>query len=175
MTARQFYDWQTESGAGDVLKLVEVLEQIETSWCMIEGLAVNHWAKEPMSTADVDIVIASNHIDKTLELLQKNGFSLKKYKWSINLTGHSTVSIQISTEKFYHDFPKRSVPADVHGILMRVALVEDTLKGKLQAYSDSQRRPSKRQKDLADIARLIETHPHLNEILPETVKNKLET
>jgi hypothetical protein len=36
----------------------------------------------------------------------------------------------MSTEVFYKDFPQRSVPADIHGILMRVASLEDTLRGK---------------------------------------------
>ena len=74
----------------------------------------------------------------------------------------------------YLDFPSRAVPADVHGILMRVASLEDTLAGKLAAYRDATRRPSKRQKDLADIARLIESHPELMPLLPASVAERLE-
>ena len=59
MTHRQFYDWQTAGGGGDVMLLVQTLEQNEIPWCMIGGLAVNHWAIEPMATADVDVVIAT--------------------------------------------------------------------------------------------------------------------
>ena len=32
MTERQFYDWQTAGGGGDVLKLVSVLEGQEVPW-----------------------------------------------------------------------------------------------------------------------------------------------
>ena len=48
---------------------------------------------------------------------------------------------------------------------MKVAIVEDVLQGKIWAYSDEQRRKSKRQKDLANIIRLIETYPNLVNLL----------
>lgn len=77
-------------------------------------------------------------------------------------------SIELTTEDGYRGFAERGVAADVHGILMRVASLEDTLTGKLRAYSDPKRRQSKRLKDLADIARLVESHPELrNQLGPE--------
>jgi hypothetical protein len=81
--------------------------------------------------------------------------------------------VQISTEEVYRDFPGRSVPADIHGILMRVASREDTLQGKLLAYNDPRRRASKRQKDLLDIMRLVEAHPKLRKLLPPAVAKKI--
>ncbi|MEI8040062.1 MAG: hypothetical protein WCL11_01555 [Verrucomicrobiota bacterium] len=65
------------------------------------------------------------------------------------------------------------MPADIHGILMRVASREDTLRGKLLAYQDPQRRASKRQKDLLDIMRMVEAHPKLRKSLPTAVAKKL--
>lgn len=165
MTERQFYDWQTAGGGGDVLRLVEVLERLELPWCMIGGLAVNHWALEPLATADVDLVIAHEKVEQAIDALVVAGFKAEKFPWSINLKGSSKVSVQISTEEFYREFPSRSVSADVHGILMRVASLNDTLAGKLAAWSDAERRPSKRQKDLLDIMRLVEAHPELKEDL----------
>jgi predicted nucleotidyltransferase len=169
MTARQFYDWQTLGGSSDVAAIVAVLEQRGVPWCMIGGLAVNHWAHEPMATADVDLVIATNRVTETTVILCEEGFTAEHFPYSINLKGNSKVSIQISTEEFYQAFPQRSVAADVHGILMRVASCEDTLTGKIAAFSDASRRPSKRQKDLADIARLIEAHPHLQAQIPPEI------
>jgi len=171
---RQFYDWQTAGGGGDVSLLVATLERLEITWCMIGGLAVNHWATEPMATADVDIVIASERIDEAVKALQAAGFKAKKFKWSVNLQGRSKVSVQISTEKVYQEFPGRSVPADIHGILMRVASLRDTLAGKLLAYRDKERRASKRQKDLTDIMRLVEAHPKLKKLLPADVAKKIK-
>lgn len=173
MTLRQFYDWQTLGGAKDVSRLVAALEEREISWCMIGGLAVNHWADEPMATADVDIVIVSDKVEEAAEALKSLGFSENRFQWSINFKGESKVSIQISTEEMYLDFPKRSVPANVHGILMRVASLEDTLAGKLAAYQEPQRRPTKKLKDILDIGRLVEAHPELLEKLPSDIAAKL--
>jgi hypothetical protein len=53
------------------------------------------------------------------------------------------------------------VPADVHGILMRVASLEDTLAGKMKAWAEPARRQSEQAKDFTDIVRLVEAHPEL--------------
>ena len=64
--------------------------------------------------------------------------------------------------------------ADIHGILMRVASLEDTLKGKIKAWKDTARRQSKKLKDLGDIARLVESHPHLWELLDTDLKEIIQ-
>jgi len=174
MTARQFYDWQTAGGVDDVSLLVETLEHGEIPWCMIGGLAVNHWAKEPMATADVDVVIAAERIPEVVKALRAEGFVARTFRWSVNLKGRSAVSVQISTEEVYREFPARSVPADIHAILMRVASLPDTLRGKILAWQDPERRASKRQKDLLDIMRLIEAHPKLRKLLPAVVVKKIK-
>lgn len=166
MTERQFYDWQTAGGGGDVLRLVAVLERLEIPWCMIGGLAVNYWAEEPLATADVDVVIAAERVGEAVDALVAAGFQAKHFEWSVNLKGTSKVSMQISTDELYREFPSRSLAADVHGILMRVASLNDTLAGKIVAWRDQSRRPSKRQKDLLDIMRLVESHPELRAGLP---------
>ncbi|MBM3333598.1 nucleotidyl transferase AbiEii/AbiGii toxin family protein [Candidatus Sumerlaeota bacterium] len=173
MTGKQFYDWQTAGGADDVMRLVDCLEKADIAWCVIGGLAVNHWAKQPMVTQDVDFVVASDAIERTVSLLEQAGFRAERFEWSINFTGRSAVTMQLSTEEFYRDFPSRSVPADVHGILMRVASLDDTLRGKMKAWSEPQRRQSKRIKDLADIARLVETHPRLWDSLTDDLKQQV--
>ena len=170
MTAKQFFDWQTGGGTDDVMRLVDALERADASWCAIDGLAVNHWAAEPIVTQDVDIVIATADVERAVQLLEQEGFTSERFEWSINLRGKSQVSIQISTSEFYGDFPQRAVPADVHGILLRVAALEDTLKGKIAAWKDRERRQSKRIKDLGDIARLVESHPGLWDLLGDELQ-----
>lgn len=59
------------------------------------------------------------------------------------------------------------------GVPLRVARVEDVLRGKVWAASDPTRRASKRQKDLADIARLIEAYPELRSAVPEELLQRL--
>ena len=174
MTGKQFFDWQTNGGTNDVMRLVNCLEKADVAWCVIGGVAVNHWAEQPMVTQDVDFVVTSDAIEKTVDLLKAEGFCPEKFEWSINFKGQSVVSIQLSTEDFYKDFTSRSVPGDVHGILMRVASLEDTLKGKIKAWAETKRRQSKRIKDLADIVRLVEAHPHLWDLLTDDLKQQVD-
>jgi len=174
MTSKRFYDWQTSGGTDDVMRLVDCLEKADIPWCVIGGVAVNHWAEQPMVTQDLDLVVASESVDRTVALLEAEGFRSEKFEWSLNFKGRSAVSIQLSTENFYMDYPSRAVPADVHGILMRVASLEDTLRGKIKAWSEPGRRQSKRIKDLADIVRLVEAHPQLWHALTEDLKRQVQ-
>ena len=136
------------------MRLVDCLERADLTWCAIGGIAVNHWAAETMVTRDVDFVVAAESVGLVTKILEEAGFRSERFPCSINFRGRSKVSIQLSTEDFYSGFPSRSVPADIHGILMRVASLEDTLCGKAKAWRDSERRQSKKLKDLGDIARL---------------------
>ena len=174
MTAKQFYDWQTAGGTNDVMRMVDCLERTDVAWCAIGGVAVNHWAAQPVVTQDVDFVVVADAVDRVVRLLEEAGFRAQRFEWSINFTGRSAVSLQLTTEPAYLDFPSRSVAADVHGILLRVASLDDTLRGKIRAWSDPTRRQSKRIKDLADIARLVEAHPHLWESLPEELRPQIQ-
>ena len=157
------------------MRMIDALERADVMWCAIGGIAVNHWANEPMVTRDVDIVVAATEVERAVSALRDADFEIDRFKWSVNFKGCSHVSIQLSTEACYLEFASRSVPADVHGILMRVATPEDTLEGKVRAWRDPGRRKSKRFKDLGDIARLVEAIPHLSERLPDDAKRALDT
>ena len=50
---------------------------------------------------------------------------------------------------------------------MPVAVLEDLLQGSVWAAQDTNGRASKRQKDLADIARILESFPHLRSAVPD--------
>lgn len=174
MTEKQFYQWQTEGGTDDVTRFVNALEKADILWCAIGGVAVNYWSAEQMVTLDVDFVVAADSIEKAEKALIDAGFRAETFEWSINFKGNSKVAIQLTTEDMYRDFASRGLAADVHGILMRVASLEDTLRGKIRAWSDPKRRQSKRLKDLADIARLVESHSQLWDDLPAELRTKIE-
>ena len=174
MTEKQFYDWQTLGGTDDVMRFVNALESADILWCAIGGVAVNYWAAEQMVTLDVDFVVAADSLEIAEKVLIDAGFRAEHFEWSINFKGNSKVAIQLTTENMYRDFASRGVAADVHGILMRVASLEDTLQGKIRAWSDPTRRQSKRLKDLADIARLVESHPQLWDQLPEDLHTHID-
>jgi len=74
MTPKMFYDWQTNGGTDDVMRLVACLEKADIQWCAIGGIAVNHWAQEPMVTQYVDLVVASESIEEMVKLLENEGF-----------------------------------------------------------------------------------------------------
>ena len=81
--------------------------------------------------------------------------------------------MQFQTDPRYADFLPRGSVKKVLGLDLRVAAVDDLLKGKVWAASDPARRPSKRRKDLLDIERLLESFPSLSEQVPEEILRKL--
>jgi hypothetical protein len=170
MTGKQFFDWQTSGGTDDVMRLVDCLERADVPWCCIGGVAVNHWAEQQLVTRDVDLVIALDAVEMAVKMLEEAGFTSERYQWSVNLKGRSAVSVQLSVEEFDREFPERAVPADVHGILMRVASLDDTLAGKLKAWAEPTLRQSKQAKDFTDIVRLVEAHPRLWQRLPPALQ-----
>lgn len=170
MTAKSFFKHVT-NGKQDVLQLfLDVLKGLKIDYCVIGGLAVNAYA-EPVVSLDLDVVIALLQKEKLLKKLEK-AFQVGRFEHSINLTSKkSDLRIQLQTDSRYQEFIPRASVKKVMGYSMRIASLEDVLKGKIWAYSDETRRKSKRQKDLADIFRLIETHPQLEEKLPESIKS----
>ena len=107
-------------------------------------------------------------------LVVEKHFKIEQFAHSVNLTSsESDLRIQLQTDTRYQDFIPNAKVKDVLGYEMKVALVEDVIKGKVWAYSDQQRRRSKRQKDLADISRLIEAYPSLTDKVPAEIQDKL--
>jgi hypothetical protein len=70
-------------------------------------------------------------------------------------------------------FPERASERNILGMTLPVASLEDVLRGKVWAALDPTRRASKRQKDLADIARLLETFPELRAQTPAEIQTRL--
>lgn len=172
MTGKTFLN-NIANGKKDILQLLlDKLSELEIDYCVIGGLAVNAYA-EPVASLDLDIVLTMKGIEKFLEKT-KELFSVTKFKHSINFSHtDSDLRIQVQTDNRYQPFIERAVEKNVLGYRMKVANLEDVLKGKLWAYMDNERRKSKRQKDLADIMRLTETHPHLVDLLPDEIKTIL--
>jgi hypothetical protein len=79
----------------------------------------------------------------------------------------------VQTDPRYAGFVARATRHRILGIELPVASPEDLLQGKVWAATDPARRPSKRLKDLADIARLIEVAPHLRSAVPAEIQAKL--
>ncbi len=169
MTAQQFLH-RVANGERDVVQLLlDLLRQHDIDYCLVGGLAVNAYA-EPVVSLDLDIIVATAQIEKLKEVAKPH-FRIKEFAHSVNLdSGESELRVQIQTDPRYQAFLERAVDKRVMGYDFKVAAVEDVLQGKIWAFQDEQRRKSKRQKDLADIARLVEAHPHLEGLLPKDLK-----
>ena len=156
MTAVEAYDLTTHGGAADFARVIEACESFGP-YCLIAGLAVNSYV-EPVYTLDAKIVVITSNLSKP-SLYLKNGSQLR---------------IQFTTDERYQSFLARSVEAEVLGIRVRVACLEDVTSGKLWAYSDPRRRLSKRKKDELDLIRLAEAYPELRSLYPRELQEQLD-
>ncbi len=86
----------------------------------------------------------------------------------------SELRIPLQTDPRYQAFIADSEIRGVLGYKIKVVKLEDVLRGKTWAYMDKERRRSRRQKDLADILRIIEAHPELTAALPQALRDEVE-
>ena len=107
------------------------------------------------------------------ELLGKH-FRVERFPHSVNVSlSGSDLRVQLQTDPRYGAFVEGASQRDVLGLKLPVARLEDVLQGKVWAAGDPARRPSKRQKDLADISRLLEAHPELRSRVPDDILSRL--
>ena len=121
-------------------------------------------------------MVATADLRQVSDLLRASGPDVKveTFPHSVNVgSTDSDLRIQFQTDTRYQKFLARAQRREVLGMSLPVAVVEDVLQGKVWAAEDPRRRPSKRQKDLADIARLLEARPDLRHLVPVTVLRQL--
>jgi hypothetical protein len=152
--------------------LISLLNEHGIRFCVIGGQAVNAYV-EPLVSLDLDLVVAVDQL-KQVEALLEPHFDLKRFPHSLNIaTSGSDLRVQIQTDERYSSFVERAVMQTVLGMALSVARVEDVLQGKIWAALDPERRGSKRQKDLADISRLLEKYPELRLKVPQEIRARL--
>jgi len=174
MTGKKFMN-TIANGKEDILQIfLDILKRTHTPYCIVDGLAVNAYV-EPVVSLDLDVVLEIKDIDKVSQEAVKKGLKVDNFEHSVNLTSSkSDLRIQIQTDSRYQEFLSRASSKEVLGYKMKVASLEDVLQGKVWAYLDEKRRLSKRQKDLADIIRLIEEYPSLEQFIPSNILEKLK-
>ncbi len=173
MTGKKFLN-SLANGKTDIVQIfLDILAETKAKYCLIGGLAVNAYS-EPVVSLDLDVVVATGQMKELLKAAASKRLKAKEFEHSLNLTGSgSDLRIQIQTDMRYQAFIPKAIPMKVLGYKMMVAAVDDVLKGKIWAYSDTTRRMSKRQKDLADIMRLVEAYPRLKSKTPAVLRKKL--
>lgn len=173
MRASVFYNIVTRGGGAEIEELLRLLDEAGIRYCVIGGQAVNHYV-EPLVSLDLDLIVATGQLAAAEELLS-NRYAVRRFPHSLNVNlGVSDLRVQVQTDSRYSDFVDRAEPGDVLGIPMYVAASRDVLQVKIWAAQDSSFRPSKRQKDLTDIARLIEAYPDLGPDVPPDVLRRIE-
>ena len=172
MQERAFWKAVTVDRTDLLDRVLAVLRHLRARYCVIGGVAVNAYV-EPVVTLDLDLVVAVNDRPAVEKALRET-FDVSTFEHSLNvLDPGSDLRVQVQTDARYAPFVDRAEQRTVLGVNLWVARIDDLLDGKVWAVLDPTRRPSKRQKDLADIARLIEHDPTLRERVPVEILAKL--
>ena len=172
MKAAVFWSTVTKDDSGFLPEFVDILEREGINYAVIGGQAVNAYA-EPLVSLDLDLVVDESK-RSWLEAELRKRFRVEAFEHSVNVSkSGSNLRVQIQTDPRYRPFVERSSRLDVLGLSLSVADLRDVLQGKIWAFSDEKRRPSKRQKDLTDIARIVEKYPELRAQVPQAIIEKL--
>jgi hypothetical protein len=172
MQALEFWKAVTVDRSGLLESFVAILKDLGIRYCVIGGVGVNAYA-DPVVTLDLDIVVAVADFSRLREALPAAS-KVREFPHSLNISlPESKLQIQVQLDSRYASFVDRAEIREVMDLRLRVASVEDLLNGKVWAVSDPSRRASKRQKDLADISRLLEVRPDLRSRVPDEILGRL--
>ena len=147
-----------ESGAVAAALRSPYLPDAERQWTRRAAIERDWLEKGRRNVSMIDAVVALERHSPDLASRWREGSDLR---------------VQIKTDERYNLFVERASEYEVLGVCLPVAAIEDVLQGKVWAVQDPARRPSKRQKDLADIARLIEVRPGLRSRVPAAILDRL--
>jgi hypothetical protein len=174
MTSKEFLKALANGEADIVELLLYILQETDSAYCLIGGLAVNAYV-EPVVSLDLDLVVVAANVEEICRRAEEYGLSVERFSHSVNLTSpKSDLRIQIQTDPRYQKYLANASKKSVLGYELFVADKEDVIQGKIWAYQDETRRKSKRQKDLADILRLVESYPALKANLPDSIAEHLD-
>jgi len=152
MTAAKAFE--SISGSGDDLQQVVAVCDALHDYCLIGGLAINCYV-EPVYTMDADFALAAAHLGAVEQRLAALGFKVEDHPYSLNaLRAGSQLHIQFTKDARYADFPNRAELRETLGLRLRVAALADLVQAKVWAWSDPERRLSKRKKDELDLIRV---------------------
>lgn len=164
--------FQSISGGDDFHQVVEVCESLR-DYCLIGGLAINCYV-EPVYTMDADFALAAAHLGAVKQQLTKLGFKVEDHEHSLNaVRPGSQLSIQFTKDERYAGFPARAEIRETLGLRLRVASLADLVQAKIWAWSDPERRLSKRKKDELDLIRVAEKYPQFVPQLPPAIRQQL--
>lgn len=153
-------------------RVIQLLEENGVRYCVIGGVAVNAYVA-PVVTEDLDIVIATDDLSRARELLDAQ-VETRAFPHSLNVYDPgSRLQVQLQLEHELQGFFARATVEEVVGMRLPVARREDLVDAKVRAACDPAGRPSKRMKDVLDLARLVSAFPALLERVPPPLREQV--
>lgn len=172
MEALRFWKTVVADRSDFLTGLIGLLARHRIRYCIVGGQGVNAYV-EPVVSLDLDLVIAVDQLTDAERLLRSQ-FTVERFPHSLNVSQPgSDLRAQVQTDPRYEPFVERAAIREVLGVQLPVASLDDVLQGKIWAALDPERRRSKRQKDLADIARIVEAYPALRSRVPGEILSRL--
>ena len=172
MGALAFWKTVVNDRSNFLERVITLLEDHAVRYCVIGGVGVNAYA-EPVVTQDLDIVVAVDQLESTKQLLAA-AFRVRQFEHSFNVYDpDSGLQVQVQLHPGVEDAVTRATFHDVMDLRLPVADPSDLMRLKVDAALEPTRRASKRQKDLADIARLLDAFPELRKAVPQSLLDRL--
>ena len=173
MTETEIFESVTNGGSSDFALLVEILQR-HGPWCLVGGLAVNCYV-EPVFTVDAGLVVTAAELSAIRTELADRGFEVREHEHSLHAQmKDSDLRIQFTLDQRYQEFLADTKLYTVLGSKVRVASLENIVRGKVWAWSDPKRRLSKRKKDELDLIRIAEKYPEVRNLMPEAITTQFE-
>src|SRR4029077_15792075 len=108
------------------------------------------------------IVVVAQQLGAIADELRAAGFRLEQIAHLLNAKkSPGKLNVQFTQDERYQIFIARAQPREILGQIVPVADLKDIVQGKVWAWSDEERRLSKRKKDELDLIRIGEAYPEL--------------
>lgn len=172
MGALAFWKAVVEDRSNFLERVIEMLTERGIRYCVIGGVAVNAYA-EPIVTQDLDIIVAVEQLPEVRALFEAE-FRVREFPHSLNVYDPgSKLQVQVQLDPDVSEIADRATIQDVLGLFVPVAAPNDLLRLKVAAALEPARRPSKRAKDILDVARLVSAFPELGELVPSSLRDRV--
>jgi len=173
MSSLRFWQTVVQDKSDFLPRVTSMLEESGIRYCVIGGFGVNAYSDTFMVTEDLDIIVAVADIQRARDLFEQH-FRVREFEHSLNVYDpDSKMQVQVQLHPDVVGAEASAERRAVGELSLPVASPSDLLKLKVAAALEPTRRTSKRQKDLADIQRLLEAFPGLRAELPPEILSRL--
>lgn len=175
MSSLKFWQAVVQDNSDFLPRVTSMLEESGVRYCVIGGFGVNAYSDSFIVTEDLDVIVAIDDLERARKLFEKQ-FRVREFEHSLNVYDpDSKMQLQVQLHPDVPDADSRAQRRLVSDLQLPVAAPADLLRLKVAAALEPRRRASKRQKDLADIQRLIEAFPDLLGQVPAEIRDRLLT